>query len=121
MEARVCHAFGRQTSPKRAVILAAFCAILAIIVKVNTAGAEPWRTAALSPGSELLRPSDLPRVLAPGEAARYQRIFALQEQHAWNEADREIAKLNDQLLLGHVLAERYLGSPYRASYRELAA
>ncbi|HZT50690.1 MAG TPA: lytic transglycosylase domain-containing protein, partial [Stellaceae bacterium] len=36
------------------------------------------------------------------------------------EADAEIARLKDPLLLGHVLAERYLSKPYRASYRELA-
>ena len=121
MEARVCQAPRPQTSPRRVAFLAAFCAILAIIVNVNGAAAEPWRTAALGPGSELLRQSDLPRVLAPGEAARYQRIFALQERRAWSEADREIDKLNDRLLLGHVLAERYLNSPYRASYRELVS
>jgi soluble lytic murein transglycosylase len=118
MEARDFSAHAAQTSLWRVAILAVFCAILATIGD-NGAAAEPFRTASLTPGNELWRQSALPRVLAPSEGARYQRIFALQERGAWDEADREIGKLKDRLLLGHVLAARYLSKPYRASYREL--
>ncbi|HUB95912.1 MAG TPA: lytic transglycosylase domain-containing protein [Stellaceae bacterium] len=69
----------------------------------------------------MLRETDLPTVLSRSDVARYQRIFALQDKGAWAEADHEIAGLKDKLLLGHVLAARYLARHYRASYGELAA
>lgn len=63
--------------------------------------------------------SELPQVLSPADAARYKRIFALQDGKNWAAADREIARLTDRRLMGHVLAERYLES--YASYDQLAA
>jgi soluble lytic murein transglycosylase len=99
--------------------------LLAILTLITTlpsqTDAEDLRTAALTPGMEMLREVDLPVVLAPAEIARYQRIFAFEDKGAWGEADREIARLGDTLLLGHVLAERYLAKSYKASYAELAA
>ena len=91
------------------------------IVFTSETAAEDLRTAALGPGSEMLRQVDIPTVLPLAETARYQRIFALQERGAWAEADREIARLEDGLLLGHVLAARYLNKSYRVSYAELAS
>ncbi|HXQ49627.1 MAG TPA: lytic transglycosylase domain-containing protein [Stellaceae bacterium] len=79
------------------------------------------KTAALEPGSEMLHPSDPPAVLPPNEIARYQRIFALGDRAAWAEADREIRRIKDKLLIGPVLAQRYLSPSYHASYAELAA
>ncbi|MDE2513321.1 MAG: hypothetical protein KGL22_04390, partial [Alphaproteobacteria bacterium] len=38
----------------------------------------------------------------------------------WQAADREIGLLKDRLLLGHVLAQRYIHPRYRSSYAELA-
>jgi soluble lytic murein transglycosylase-like protein len=83
--------------------------------------AQDFRTASLTPGQEMLGQSELPTVLPPDEIARYQRIFALEERGAWRDADREIARLQDPLLLGPVLAERYLSRSYHSSYAELAA
>jgi len=63
----------------------------------------------------------LPEILSPADAARYERIFALQERGAWKAADRLIAKLSDPLLMGHVRAQRYLHpTRYRSHFRELA-
>jgi soluble lytic murein transglycosylase-like protein len=60
--------------------------------------------------------------LSPEDATRYETIFALQEHGAWRAADRLIAGLDSELLLGHVLAQRYLyPTKYRAKYRELVA
>jgi soluble lytic murein transglycosylase len=87
----------------------------------SSARAQSVRTSALTPGNDNLREADLPTVLARGEAAAYRRIFALQEERRWAEADREIRGLNDPLLLGAVEAQRYLHHGYRASYGELAA
>ncbi len=66
-------------------------------------------------------PADLPAVLPPGDAATYQRILAAQATGDWALADRLIGALRDQRLLGTMLAERYLGLRYRATYGELTA
>ncbi len=62
---------------------------------------------------------DLPQPLSRADVVRYKRIFALQEQGRMREADRLIRQLNNRLLLGHVLAERYLGPHWRSRYGEL--
>jgi soluble lytic murein transglycosylase len=51
----------------------------------------------------------LPQPLSPGEAARVRQIFALQASGAITEAIRETARLENPLLLGPILADRYLG------------
>ena len=51
----------------------------------------------------------LPQPLSPGEAARVSHIFALQAAGAIPEAIRETALLDNKLLLGPILADRYLG------------
>ena len=62
----------------------------------------------------------LPRVIAAGDAARYRRIFELQEKGSWRAADREIGKLGSRLLMGHVQAQRYLHpTKYRSRFNEL--
>lgn len=64
----------------------------------------------------------LPEPLSRAEADRYKRIFSLQERGAWRAADREIKQLGDRILLGHVMAQRYLHpTRYRSRYHELAA
>jgi len=62
----------------------------------------------------------LPSVLSAEDAERYRTIFALQEKGAWAKADRKIKKLLDRVLMGHVLAQRYLHpTKYRSKYKEL--
>ncbi len=90
-----------------------------IICASNQISAEDLRTAALTPGTEMLRQSDLPTVLSAPDQARYQRIFALEAKAAWSDADAEIAGLENPLLLGQVQAARYLSPSYRSSYPEL--
>jgi soluble lytic murein transglycosylase-like protein len=68
------------------------------------------------------QPAGIPHVLGDADVARYKRIFALQEEARWKEADREIERLRDRLLLGHVLFQRYMHPCcYRSSYKELSA
>ncbi len=86
----------------------------------SRADAQDVRTAELTPGSLLLHEADLPHVLSSSDVTRYEHIFALQQAAQWQEADREIARLNDKLLLGSVLGQRYRNSSYHASYGELA-
>jgi len=82
--------------------------------------AQELRTAELTPGTVLLREADLPRVLPQTDVARYEHIFSIQQLGHWQDADRDIARLGDKLLLGSVLAQRYRSNSYHASYSELA-
>ncbi|MDX6750130.1 lytic transglycosylase domain-containing protein (plasmid) [Geminicoccaceae bacterium 1502E] len=67
-------------------------------------------------------PASLGRPLSSEDVARYKLIFRLQEDGDWEAANRLMARLDSRLLLGHVLAQRYLHpTKYRSSYRELAA
>jgi len=64
----------------------------------------------------------LPRVLSADDEALYRDIFAVQDKGDWKQADALIAKLSDDVLMGHVLAQRYLHpTKYRSKYKELKA
>jgi soluble lytic murein transglycosylase len=49
----------------------------------------------------------------------YRDIFRLQAAGSIEEANQVIAVLKDKSLMGHVLAQRYLGTKYKASFDEL--
>lgn len=62
----------------------------------------------------------LPAILGSADITAYQGIFTLQEAGKWKAADRLIKHLDDELLLGHVLFQRYMHpTKYRSRYREL--
>jgi soluble lytic murein transglycosylase-like protein len=61
----------------------------------------------------------LPQPLPPSAVAQYQRILELQNAGQFAEADRMIARLDDNTLLGPILADRYLNTGYRSSSAEL--
>lgn len=62
----------------------------------------------------------LPRQLSDADRARYSTIFHLQANAKWRAADREIKQLENKILLGHVLFQRYMHpTAYRSSYKEL--
>jgi len=67
---------------------------------------------------------DLDQLLAPlseDDVNTYQKIFRLQEKAKWKQADRYIKRLDNKLLLGHLLYQRYMHpTGYRSKYRELA-
>jgi soluble lytic murein transglycosylase len=103
-----------------------FCAAIAVAGSYSCAHAQTVRgtddqTAfavpriALSNGSSVA----LPQPLAPGEAARIRQIFASQDSGALNEAVRETSRLDNTLLLGPILADRYLGGRSHPSAAEL--
>lgn len=77
----------------------------------------------LAPNRELSGgsgPDGLPAVLTAHDAELYRRIFTVQEDGRWPEADRLIGQLSDRRLMGHVLAQRYLHpTAYRSKYLEL--
>jgi soluble lytic murein transglycosylase len=61
-----------------------------------------------------------PRVLSPEDAEAYRKVFELQKDGRWAEADKQIKKIKDTALMGHVLYQRYLHpTKYRSSYIEL--
>lgn len=63
-----------------------------------------------------------PKVLSESDARLYRDIFTLQEAGKWRKADKKIGQLDDQRLMGHVLAQRYLHpTAYRSKYKELSA
>ncbi len=94
-----------------------------LAVSAAMAAAQEVEVSAVPPGggdsgSEV----ELPRVLSEADAARYARIFEVQEAGDWHAAGHEIEKLGDRLLMGHVLAQRYLHpTRYRSRFTELKA
>ena len=62
----------------------------------------------------------LPEILSSSDKERYQTIFATQAKANWKEADSKIGKLSNPLLLGYVLADRYLHKDYVTSPQELS-
>lgn len=85
------------------------------------ARAAPTQSAALEPIPRVVEPeAAVPSILSREDIARYRRIFALQEAGRWRQADRIIRQLDDRLLMGHVLFQRYMHpTKYRSSYKEL--
>ncbi|WP_428484389.1 lytic transglycosylase domain-containing protein [Rhodopila sp.] len=82
--------------------------------------AAPPVTQVFRDGTPALNPGvALPRPLSPGDAAVYWRIFALQEKSDSPEAARATANLRNPLLLGAVLADRFLGRYHRSTTAEL--
>ncbi|MSP50802.1 MAG: lytic transglycosylase domain-containing protein [Alphaproteobacteria bacterium] len=65
--------------------------------------------------------NDLPRILSTRDTDRYRRIFALQEQGDFVNADRELARIEDRTLVGWALYQRYAGEGYSTPYGELSA
>src|SRR6185437_16230017 len=117
MQGRGGEARSRRDWLKGLVILALVARILGLSPAV---AADETRYAALTTGTDPLPEADLPTVLSAADAARYHRIFALQAQGRWAAADHEIARLDDRLLLGEVLAERYRDRRYHPSYAQLS-
>ena len=61
-------------------------------------------------------------ILNDQDVSRYQRIFDLQEGGDWKAADKVIAKLEDRILMGHLLYQRYMHpTKYRSKFKELSS
>ncbi|CAN0095001.1 unnamed protein product [Discosporangium mesarthrocarpum] len=59
-------------------------------------------------------------VLSAADVERYRRVFELQESGNWKQADAIIRRIDDDRLMGHVLAQRYLHpTKYRSRFSEL--
>ena len=62
----------------------------------------------------------LPEPLTPSDAAAIRRIMALQDSGNLTEAGRLIANLENPILMGTILAQRYLGRFHRSTVPELS-
>ena len=66
--------------------------------------------------------ASIPTVLSEKDIERYQRIFELQQQAQWDKAQREIDRLENPILMGHVNFQKLMHpTGYRSKYSELAA
>ncbi|WP_417460196.1 lytic transglycosylase domain-containing protein [Kordiimonas sp.] len=66
-------------------------------------------------------PAEIPTVLGEEDIKRYRRIFELQEQAKWNQADKMMKRVENDVLMGHVWFQRYMHpTGYRSKYSELA-
>lgn len=110
----------------RAVLCGAVICMLpfgtAVAAETGGPGSGPGvqaETAAL-PSLGAAQPTAMPEILSRADALRYRRIFDLQEEGRWDEADRLIARLADQRIMSHVLFQRYMHpTAYRSEYSEL--
>ena len=61
-------------------------------------------------------------VLSESDEIRYQRIFELQKHGKLKAAKKIIQQLDNDILIGHVLAQKYLHpTAHRSTYKELTA
>lgn len=112
-----------RSGPVRPLLAALLLALAAALAKPPpAAAAETFPFPSAAPGLPEGERMELPKPLSAADASRYAAIFELQEAGRWAEADAEIARLEDPILLGHVLAQRYLHPiAYRSKFAELAA
>ncbi len=74
----------------------------------------------LSLGIWMILSPHMAQAINTQDADIYTRIFALQADGNWQQADALIKQLNDTILMGHVLYQRYMHpTKYRSSYKEL--
>ncbi|HEY1721874.1 MAG TPA: lytic transglycosylase domain-containing protein [Magnetospirillaceae bacterium] len=78
--------------------------------------------AALTDGAALGRAGreiPVPTVLSASDVSAYQKALDLDAHGQWAASDREIAHLHNQILVGHILARRYLSDSYHPKAEEL--
>ena len=74
----------------------------------------------LSP--EVIHAESLPEPLSGSDVANYKRLLELQKAGNMKKAIREMGRIKDPMLKGHVLAQRYLHpTAWRSSYKELSS
>ena len=62
------------------------------------------------------------KILSSNDIKNYQKIFLLQEVCKFKESDKYILKIKENILMGHVLAQRYLHPKcYRSKFIELSS
>ena len=60
-------------------------------------------------------------ILTEKDVSHYRKIFQFQENCKWKLANKYILNINNKILMGHVLAQRYLHpNCYRSQFLELS-
>lgn len=99
-----------------------FALALAPLTFLTQPGPSQAQQAILVASEEADAQSSLPQVLSSADAELYRQVFALQSDGKIGKADQLIARIEDQTLMGHVLAQRYLHpTAYTSKYSELKA
>ena len=115
------------------ILLGACLAVSALLAtpafaqKISDAPAEVegFRLVAVSQQAPLDAGADagaivLPAVLGESDRQLYRQIFTLQEKGELTAAAKLISELNDKILMGHVLAQKYLHpTAHRSKFSEL--
>ena len=79
--------------------------VMALLVFTGSAGAQ-----------------SLPEPLGAADVIQYKRLIELQKNGKMKQAIREMGRLKDPVLKGHLLAQRYLHpTAWRSSYKELSS
>lgn len=104
------------------------CAVLTAlgnysVARAQSTGETDDQTALAVPRMELRGAAGvgLPQPISPSQSALIRRIFTLQGSGSMTDAARETARLESDLLLGPILADRYLRASYRPTATELIA
>ena len=59
-------------------------------------------------------------ILSKNDIENYRKAYNFQEECRWKSANKYILKISDKILMGHILAQRYLHPKcYRSKYLEL--
>ena len=89
------------------------------VAQASPAGADRQQSAT-APSAKTAASAALPQILSRRDAQLYREIFALQTGGEWQAADERIARLEDRVLMGHVLFQRYMHpTAYRSKFKEL--
>ncbi len=113
-----------MVAPKFTGALAGAIAFLILAPFAPAAADDAGEGGLRAAGAQLLpaRPATLPTVLSQADRDRYARIFELQAAGKWGPAKKLIRGLEDRILMGHVLFQRYMHpTKYRSKFSELAA
>lgn len=110
-------AFSRLPAARAIIAGAAF---LAGTLGSAAHGQDTTETVAFFAPRLSLSGAALPQPLTPSDAARLRRVFALQAQGDMPAAIAETAQVRSPLLLGDVLADRYLGGKTTPTMQELS-
>ena len=59
-------------------------------------------------------------ILSQSDVENYRKVYLFQEQCKWKSANKHLLKISNKILIGHILAQRYLHPDcYRSKYLEL--
>ncbi|MCP4395016.1 MAG: lytic transglycosylase domain-containing protein [Alphaproteobacteria bacterium] len=120
-----------QTQYKKAAIITVIAALsIPYLLHSSTAKAE-WQILSLFADNdssdfkhkrshERKTPVKSPNILSEKDAALYKDVFKLQKTGKWKSANSKIAEIDDKVLMGNVLSQKYLHpTAYRSKYSEL--